>query len=312
MIKDKKCFIDEGRFYKGNTHTHTKNSDGQATYDDRIRDYIANGYDFLVLADHEYYSIYTEYNSDTFLFVPGMEFECGSKPEESALGYHTTCFAYPNKNTIPEGRIVWPEGTTIDDQMKYVLGSNNYCIAAHPYWLGMRYDTLIDQFKRGCIGMEIFNSICHFGWGTGFSEGYLDYAIMKGYYPLIFAADDYHGPAFSDVKDHFTGYIKVKAKELTYDSIIDSILKGSFFASYAGPDIHNFEIKDGTVIVDCDPCFMVGLRSPQTPGEKVMSFKNDVTHAEFKLGGYEKCVRVVVDDGKGHMSWSQILTVENV
>ena len=41
-----------GRWYKGNTHTHTLNSDGDSTPDDVVRWYREHGYQFLVLTDH--------------------------------------------------------------------------------------------------------------------------------------------------------------------------------------------------------------------------------------------------------------------
>ena len=41
-------------WYKGNTHTHTLNSDGDSTPDDVVRWYREHGYRFLVLTDHNY------------------------------------------------------------------------------------------------------------------------------------------------------------------------------------------------------------------------------------------------------------------
>ena len=40
------------RWYKGNLHTHTLNSDGDSTPDEVVRWYREHGYDFLVLTDH--------------------------------------------------------------------------------------------------------------------------------------------------------------------------------------------------------------------------------------------------------------------
>ena len=42
------------RWYKGNTHTHTLNSDGDSTPDDVVRWYRQHGYHFLVLTDHNF------------------------------------------------------------------------------------------------------------------------------------------------------------------------------------------------------------------------------------------------------------------
>ena len=40
------------RWYKGNTHTHTTESDGDSTPDVVTRWYREHGYQFLVLSDH--------------------------------------------------------------------------------------------------------------------------------------------------------------------------------------------------------------------------------------------------------------------
>ncbi len=42
------------RWYKGNTHTHTVNSDGDSTPDEVVRWYREHGYQFLVLTDHNF------------------------------------------------------------------------------------------------------------------------------------------------------------------------------------------------------------------------------------------------------------------
>lgn len=42
------------RWYKGNTHTHTLNSDGDSTPDEVVRWYREHGYHFLVLTDHNF------------------------------------------------------------------------------------------------------------------------------------------------------------------------------------------------------------------------------------------------------------------
>ena len=44
----------DGRWFKGNTHTHTLNSDGDSTPDDVVRWYREHGYHFLVLTDHNF------------------------------------------------------------------------------------------------------------------------------------------------------------------------------------------------------------------------------------------------------------------
>src|SRR5215212_1783351 len=66
------------RWFKGNTHTHTVNSDGDSTPDEVVRWYREHGYNFLVLTDHNYLTSVDGLNAvhgavDKFLVVRGEE-----------------------------------------------------------------------------------------------------------------------------------------------------------------------------------------------------------------------------------------------
>src|SRR5688500_6068296 len=76
-----------GRWFKGNTHTHTLNSDGDSTPDDVVRWYREHGYQFLVLTDHNYLTSVDGLNAlhgadQKFLVVRGEEVtdRFGEKP----------------------------------------------------------------------------------------------------------------------------------------------------------------------------------------------------------------------------------------
>src|SRR5262249_58084410 len=65
-------------WYKGNTHTHTVNSDGDSTPDEVARWYREHGYQFLVLTDHNVLTRVDGLNSilgadEQFLIVKGEE-----------------------------------------------------------------------------------------------------------------------------------------------------------------------------------------------------------------------------------------------
>src|SRR5262245_22100503 len=77
----------QGRWYKGNTHTHTLNSDGDSTPDDVVRWYREHGYKFLVLTDHNFLTSVDGLNAlhgadEQFLVVKGEEVSdrSGDKP----------------------------------------------------------------------------------------------------------------------------------------------------------------------------------------------------------------------------------------
>ena len=74
------------KWYKGNIHTHTTNSDGDSSPDHVASWYKDNQYDFLVLSDHNHLTILEESKTDVDkwpLLVPGEEItirEINGKP----------------------------------------------------------------------------------------------------------------------------------------------------------------------------------------------------------------------------------------
>src|SRR5687767_13976465 len=74
-------------WYKGNTHAHTLNSDGDSTPDDVVKWYREHGYNFLVLTDHNYLTRVDALNAlhgadRQFLVIKGEEVtdRFGEKP----------------------------------------------------------------------------------------------------------------------------------------------------------------------------------------------------------------------------------------
>ena len=304
IIQNQNSFNEQGRFYRGNLHCHTTQSDGRATPAQRVMEYKAAGYDFLALTDHNYYSNFTEYTDENFLLLPGVELDCAPNRKE-ALCYHTIGIALPHKNLIPAGKVACNK--TVTEQIAYLNTHGNIAIVAHPYWSQMNMDAFMSLDH--IVGFEVYNSICHTEFGTGFSESYYDYAIKYGRYPLAFASDDYHAETNRSEPDHFIGYIMVKASALTHEAIIEAILAGSFYASYAGPNIYDFCIRDGEAIIETSACRQICLRSPKTSGYAVNSYTDTLTRAEFPLSGNEQVIRAVVTDSRGHISWTQTLPV---
>src|SRR5687767_4625886 len=66
------------QWYKGNTHTHTLNSDGDSTPDEVVRWYREHRYQFLVLTDHNFLTSVEGLNAlhgadERFLVIKGEE-----------------------------------------------------------------------------------------------------------------------------------------------------------------------------------------------------------------------------------------------
>ena len=66
-------FKQPGRWYRGNTHSHSTESDGRMPIADRFAQYRDGGYDFLVLTDHRKVNDVSAHSRDGFLAISGSE-----------------------------------------------------------------------------------------------------------------------------------------------------------------------------------------------------------------------------------------------
>ena len=78
------AFLNEGKFYKGNLHTHSTNSDGVLSPEIVCKKYKQEGYDFLCISDHFVgafnYPVTdtTQFRDDQFTTLLGAEVHSGS------------------------------------------------------------------------------------------------------------------------------------------------------------------------------------------------------------------------------------------
>lgn len=69
-----KYFADNGKWFKGNLHAHTVNSDGKLTPAQAVLAYRQHGYNFMCLSDHDMYTdLCSEFDTDDFILLPGTE-----------------------------------------------------------------------------------------------------------------------------------------------------------------------------------------------------------------------------------------------
>lgn len=109
----------ELHWYKGNTHTHTINSDGDSSPDVVARWYREHDYQFLFITDHEYLTDPAPFNAlfgakERFLLLPGQEItQSTDDPKRSsahinALFTHEVIFPMGIRRCI--GSCCRPEG----------------------------------------------------------------------------------------------------------------------------------------------------------------------------------------------------------
>lgn len=316
-------FEGEGRFYKGNLHTHSTRSDGHVSPEEAVRMYKEKGYDFISLTDHYIYTDMPKLESDDFLVLPGVELAVSDKTtnlfdkdDMHGLRYHFVAIKYDYKtpNFVPHDyrelyNYEFPEGTDIKDAARqiyrYYKDRGNFIVLAHPDW-SHAYGT--DCEFDDILAMEVYNSHCDRTRYNGHSEYQWDYCLRNGYTMWGFAVDDAH----FKTDDFFRGCIMVKSEALSRESITKSIMDGCFYSTM-GPQFKELYLKDGIIHVECSPVDRIAMVALNSKSVVLNSKDNTLlTQGEFKLPtrGHTVYVRIVLADEYGRQAWSNPLYIE--
>ena len=291
-----KLFDPNLRFYKGNTHAHSTNSDGARTPEEVMRLYCAAGYDFLALTDHWFVGGEASYRG--MLVIPGVEYNF----EFPTQTLHLVCLFRDAADARPIMR-----GMSHTEVIRHVNAVGGVPIAAHPAW-----SLNTPEFLASLDGVEIsevYNTISDepFNGPRGNSESLLDVAAANGKRFNLCAADDAHRYA----GEQCVSYIMAQAPALTVPDLLDALRSGRFYASQ-GPEFHNIEVTEKQIIVEtspvsrvtfCSNLFWVAGRCREGAG---------LTREVYDIQPGERFVRVRITDDRGKMAWSSPVAVGNL
>lgn len=288
--QDVEFWKSEGNWYKGNLHTHTTNSDGDLSPIEIIKNYKSNGYDFLALTDHDKLTAVGDLlpDQEDILVIPGEEITFSK--------YHILGINL-NKSIDP-AKVV-----NAQDVIDKIVSQGGIAIIAHPYWSGLNINDL--KSINNYLGIEIFNTSCHYSIGKGFSLSHWEDLLLAGYRSYGFFNDDSHWH-FNDHRPNDTcgSWIMVKAQELTTENIIGAIKTGNFYASN-GPSIENIEVSNGNIYVKCSPVRIINFIGPTSSGESFTAIRSKtISEAEHKLKSSENYIRIECIDHEGHYAIS--------
>ena len=223
---------DEGYFWlKGNLHSHTTNSDGRPSPQQRLDGYVAQGYDYLCLSDH--YNI-TRVESveapDEFVLVQGAELH----PDNPFGGqrHHFVCL---NIHEDMDSTKMQPQHV-IDK----VNGQGGSVWLAHPHWSSI--NIMRDALPlHGLAGIEVHNTICR-TYGRGESSVHWDdwMELENKLYPCL-ANDDAHA-LDSESKDTYQSWTMVCVKERSAAAVCEALKSGASYGS-TGPRIHDIQLR---------------------------------------------------------------------
>ena len=300
------------RWFKGNLHTHTVNSDGDSTPDDVVRWYRERDYQFLVLTDHNYLTSVDGLNAvhgadDKFLVVKGEEVtdRFGDKP------LHV--------NGLEVERLVTPTGgqSVVDVVQRMVDGiraARGVPSINHPNFGWAISPDELGQLQRTRL-FEVFNghpTVNNLGGGGVPSlEETWDRILSSGKMLYGIAVDDAHyfkRPEDPTAPRPGKGWVYVRSPRLEGRALVEALERGDFYSS-TGVQMQTVDASTTalSLAVKTEPSSKYRIQFIGRQG-RILS---DVTTptASYTFKGDEGYVRAKVLESNGKVAWIQPVPV---
>lgn len=306
----------EKRWYKGNTHAHTINSDGDSTPLEVVTWYREHGYNFLVLSDHNMLTDVAGLNSvfavaNKFLLIPGEEVTDGFQGKAVHV------------NGLNVKETVKPQGgdsvtATIQNNVTAIRKVEGVPHINHPNYLWSFGAKELKSIKDLRL-FEVFNSNPqnnnHGGGGYPGLDQMWDEMLSAGLLMYAIAVDDAHH--FKNPWDKTKalpggGYVMVRAANLTTPDILRALEQGDFYAT-TGVHLRDYTATNQSISIEIEED--VKMRSKYTvhfigQGGKVL--QEVITNpAVYTFKGDETYVRAKIFESNGKMAWTQPMFPRN-
>jgi len=280
----------DGKWYKANLHTHTTASDGQCDVEERVEQYREHGYGVLAITDHGIVSDATEYGTDDFLVLDGVELTV--TPFEDGRFYHLLCVNTPSD-------LSFPGDLSPNFLIVHLRTQGAECFIAHPYWSGNTLPELL--YLEEHIGIEVFNATCQ-SIGKGFSSVHWDNMLEAGVETPAIAVDDVHSAG--NPMDLFGGWTMLKMGELSTEAVLKALRTGCYYSS-SGAEIVDFRVEEGTARLRCGPAVQIHLMGSGCHGRSFYAGDGPpLTDASVQVDAEWKYVRAEVVDARGKRAWA--------
>ena len=294
------------RWFKGNTHTHTTNSDGDTPPEQVAQWYKSHGYAFLVLSDH---NVFTDPKTlaslvdSSFLLVPGEEV--------------TTSFqkAAVHINALAVTRVIPPlkDSTllgTVQKNVDAIRADQAVPHINHPNFLWSVDSATLFRVRNDRL-FEIFNghpTVHNAGGGDwpGMEEVW-DGLLSSGKRIFGIAVDDAHhfqGEFNVTRANPGRGWVGVRATALDSRALVSALDNGQFYAS-SGVTLSDVTVSPTTLEIRIAQKgdFKYTTQFIGQDG-RVLATDKSLT-PRYTLKGAETYVRAKVTDSGGAAAWVQ-------
>ena len=299
-------------WYKGNIHTHTTESDGDETPEKVVRWFRRNGYDFLVLSDHNHLTLF-EYGRGRRRFkrplmIPGEEVTVnlhgGRRPVHiNAIGISRLIEPIDATDVVP----------TMQANINSIVAAGGLASINHPNYKWSFDHRQIAQVT-GATLLEVFNGHPAGNvYGAPGRPGYEEIwdGVLSAGRPIFgVATDDSHN--YKEFRPNLSnpgrGWLMVRARKLSQDAIVDSISSGDFYSS-TGVVLPELKISRKAISLRIEPYYDSIYTTRFIGREGRVYAEVTGSEADYSVRGDEGYVRASVSSSTGTRAWTQPIFV---
>ena len=295
-----------GRWIKGNTHTHTLESDGDSPPDTVASWYKRHGYNFLVLSDHNVWvdpARLSHLVDSSFMLIPGEELTTrfGQKPVH-VNGLNVPAVITPQTDTTLLG--------TVQKNVDAVRGAKGVPHINHPnFGWAIPQDVLLKVKNDKLIEIHNGHPFVH-NEGGGDSPGMdavWDHLLTGGKRIYGIAVDDAHhfkGEFAADRSNPGRGWVSVRSSRLDAGEILSAMEAGRFYAS-SGVVLDSISVTARHLTVSIRPRGDFKFTTEFIGRNGVVLKKTGSNPAVYQLSGDETYVRARVTNSSAEKAWVQ-------
>jgi hypothetical protein len=307
-VQDKPSPDRSPRWYMGNTHCHTLNSDGDSSPWEVAEFYKDQGYDFVFITDHNFITSVERLNSvygeeANFLVIPGAEVSKRFGDKRIHV-----CALNPERFQLPDDGASLL--STLQDTIRITRTMRAVPIIAHPNY---RWSLGPEELERAgdCHLFELFNAhpaVNNIGWGEKQStEEMWDKVLSEGKIIYGVAADDAH--CFRKPWDRTEarpnqGWVMVEAVKFTAEDIVEALDEGRFYSS-TGVELEDYKADEAGVMIKVKQERDAQYRIQFIGREGRIFFETSKIRATYSFKGDEKYIRIRIEDSNGNRAWTQ-------
>ncbi len=296
------------RWYKGNTHTHTLNSDGDSHPDDVVKWYRSHGYQFVALTDHNVITSVDGLNAlhgldNRFLVIRGEEVT--DRFESRPL----------HINGLNVSSLVAPQGgqSAVDVVQRNVDAIRAAGGVPHINHPSFGWALSADELARirNTKLFEIFNGHPQVnnmgGGGVPSLEAMWDTILTRNIRIYGLAVDDAHHFKRHDDRTASRpgkGWIYVRADTLTPNALLEAMERGDFYSS-TGVELNDITVSSTEISVTVRETAWSRYRIQFIGRGGAVLQESLSSPATYRFRGGEGYVRARILESNGDMAWTQ-------